>query len=94
MRYRGSVEDRVHQLLSTRLQAISGLFGQPPDTLEDVWMAAAKRDETRALQKISEVPTVHPFQLPYDRISNVDWESCSEVLDKRLQLEMLSGSWQ
>ena len=45
MRYRGSVEDRVHQLLSERLVNIRNMFGQIPDTLEDVWVAAALRDE-------------------------------------------------
>jgi hypothetical protein len=34
MRYRGSVEDRVHQLLSERLGNIRSMFGQIPDTLE------------------------------------------------------------
>src|SRR5438093_13388031 len=41
MRYRGSVEDRVHQLLSDRLRTIRDLFGQLPDTLEDVWVQLA-----------------------------------------------------
>lgn len=36
MRYAGSVEDRVHELLSQRLENISRLFGQLPDRLEDV----------------------------------------------------------
>jgi len=93
MRYRGSVEDRVHQLLSQRLAAISGMFGQLPDTLEDVWVTMAQRGAQEAQQKIDEVPTVHPFQLRYDRISNVDWESCSEVLDAGVQLQMLAGGW-
>jgi len=93
MRYRGSVEDRVHQLLSQRLAAISGMFGQLPDTLEDVWVTMAQKGKNEALQKIDEVPTVHPFQLRYDRISNVDWESCSEVLDSGVQLQMLAGGW-
>lgn len=32
LRYRDSVEDRVHQVLADRLKAIHGLFGQIPDT--------------------------------------------------------------
>jgi Helicase conserved C-terminal domain len=93
MRYRGSVEDRVHQLLSSRLAAISSMFGQLPDTLEDVWIAVAQRDEELAQQKINEVPKVHPFQLRYDRIANVDWKSCSIVLDSQTQLDALMRSW-
>ena len=48
LRYRGSVEDRVHQLLSERLANIHSLFGQIPDTLEDVWMDVALSAEEEA----------------------------------------------
>jgi hypothetical protein len=41
MRYKDSVEDRVHQLLSDRLEGIFRLFGQLPDVLEDVWIDVA-----------------------------------------------------
>ena len=93
MRYRDSVEDRVHQLLSTRLQAITDLFGQLPDTLEDVWVQVALRDEQEALKIIDEVPKSHPFELRYDKIEPIDWESCSIVLDAHAQLEPLLKGW-
>lgn len=35
LRHRGSVEDRVHALLSERLENICDIFGQLPDTLRD-----------------------------------------------------------
>jgi hypothetical protein len=93
MRYRGSVEDRVHQLLSERLANIRNMFGQIPDTLEDVWVAAALRDEEDAKRVIDAVPKRHPFEMKYDRIENVDWESCSRVLDSASQLEALRKGW-
>ena len=93
MRYRGSVEDRVHELLSARLANISGLFGQLPDPLDDVWVNVARNDDAEAQKIIDEVPETHPFELRYDRISNVDWESCSQVLDVRLQLDALKRGW-
>lgn len=93
LRYRGSVEDRVHQLLSSRLRAINDLFGQLPDTLADAWVAMALRDEEKARQLIEAVPTSHPFELRDDRIENVDWESCSRVLDARTQLDTLLVGW-
>ncbi len=93
MRYRGSVEDRVHQLLSERLVNIRNMFGQIPDTLEDVWVAAALRDEEEAKRVINAVPKRHPFEMRYDRIENVDWESCSRVLDSASQLEALRKGW-
>ena len=93
MRYKGSVEDRVHQLLSERLENIRNMFGQIPDTLEDVWVAAALRDEEEAKKIINAVPKRHPFEMRYDRVENVDWESCSRVLDSMSQLELLQKGW-
>jgi hypothetical protein len=93
MRYRDSVEDRVHDLLSDRLRAIRDMFGQLPDTLEDVWVAIALRDDQRAHQIIDAVPPANPFELRYDRIESVDWESCSAVLHSRSQLEPLMQGW-
>jgi len=93
MRYRGSVEDRVHELLSSRLEAIRDLFGQLPDTLEDVWVEVALRDEEKAKQVIDAVPPTHPFEMKYDRVEHVDWESCADVLDSEAQLEVLSRGW-
>jgi superfamily II DNA or RNA helicase len=93
MRYRDSVEDRVHQLLSGRLQGIRDLFGQIPDTLEDVWVLTAMRDEQKALEIIDEIPARHPFEMRYDRVEPVDWESCAEVLDSQVQLDVLMRGW-
>jgi len=93
MRYRGSVEDRVHSLLSGRLQAIRDLFGQLPDTLEDVWVDVALRDEQKARERIEGVPAAHPFALRYERVEPVDWESCDRVLHGRDQLGPLLVGW-
>jgi hypothetical protein len=93
LRYKGSVEDRVHQLLSSRLQAIRTLFGQLPDTLEDAWIAVALRNEEEARRIIDAVPERHPFELRYDRIDQVDWETCATVLDSHAQLAALTKPW-
>lgn len=93
MRYRDSVEDRVHQLLSGRLQAITDLFGQLPDTLEDAWVAIAEHKEEEARKIIDNVVQAHPFRKHYDKIEKVDWESCSVVLDNHAQLERLRTRW-
>lgn len=93
LRYRESVEDRVHELLSGRLEDIYGLFGQLPDTLEDVWISVALNDEAEALRIIDQVPRQHPFAMRWDHIESVDWESCSRVLDSQAQLEVLRRGW-
>lgn len=93
MRYRGSVEDRVHDLLSGRLREIRDMFGQLPDILEDAWVAVALHDEKKAREVIDQAPKANPFELRYDRIEPVDWESCSSVLHSRNQLAPLMESW-
>jgi superfamily II DNA/RNA helicase len=93
LRYRGSVEDRVHLVLAQRLQNIHSIFGQIPDTLEDIWIMVAKDNEAAAYQKINTVPEVHPFEFRWERIEEVDWESCYKVLEDGSQLDELRRSW-
>lgn len=93
MRYSGSVEDRVHELLSDRLKEISDLFGQLPDVLEDVWINTALGDMEAAQQVINQVPQTHPFEVRNSAVEGVDWESCAEVLSAREKREALSKGW-
>ena len=95
-RYKDSVEDRVHDLLSERLKGIHDLFGQLPDTLEDVWVDVALRDEADARRVIDEVPRQHPFLLRNEGepvVSHDDWESAPAVLDPQEQLQALLKGW-
>ncbi len=94
MRYAGSVEDRVHELLSERLESISRLFGQLPDTLEDVWVQVALGQAENAKRTIDAVPQKHPFELRYREVRHVDWESCARVLDDAARREALARGWQ
>lgn len=93
MRYKGSVEDRVHELLSSRLQSIYHLFGQVPDVLEDVWVAVALGEQAEAQKVIAAIPQSHPFELRYTRVEPIDWESCKEVLDAQEKRRILSQGW-
>jgi superfamily II DNA or RNA helicase len=93
LRYRGSVEDRVHLVLAQRLQNIHSIFGQIPDTLEDIWVMIAKHNDESAYQKIDSIPEVHPFEFRWERIEEVDWESCYKVLEDGSQLVELRKSW-
>ena len=93
MRYANSVEDRVRQLLSERLESISRLFGQLPDTLEDVWVKVALGQVEQAKQTIDSVPDKHPFELRYHEVGRVDWESCARVLDDAAKRQSLVRGW-
>jgi len=93
MRYRGSVEDRVHELLSERLEDIYGLFGQLPDVLEDVWVDVALGELEQAQRIIDAVPRKHPFEIRYAQVEPIDWESCTQVLFNEAKLEVLRKGW-
>lgn len=90
MRYRDSVEDRVHQLLSQRLAGIYQLFGQIPDILEDVWIDIALGEIERAKKVIDELPQQHPFEMKYSQIKKMPWEACAQVLDSASRKKHLS----
>ena len=93
MRYANSVEDRVRRLLSERLENISRLFGQLPDTLEDVWVRVALGEIEAAKQTIDAVPEEHPFALRYHEVRRVDWESCARVLADDARRRSLIRGW-
>lgn len=95
MRYKGSVEDKVHTKLSSRLQEIFTMFGQIPEVLEDVWIAIAQNDEQKAIEAINKVPKKNPFIIRYEmEIPNCgDWEKCTEVLDKKEKIDELMKGW-
>jgi hypothetical protein len=94
LRYRGSVEDRVHTLLSSRLEAIHTLFGQIPDTLKDVWVQLAENNEAKARELIERTAeTQNPFDAKYSRVEDADWETCATVLNGFSAGELLRRPW-
>lgn len=93
-RYSGSVEDRVHDLLSDRLQSINMMSGQIPDVLEDVWIEVARNKIDDAKQTINALPPRQPFELKYERpLEKIPWDECSTVLDKVEMQETLRKGW-
>lgn len=95
LKYKDSVEDRVHELLSYRLENLYTLFGQIPDVLEDVWVYVAVNEIEAAKQKIDTLPTSHPFAVKYnEHVRPVNWESCSKVLNTESIHKALLRGWQ
>ena len=93
LRYRGSVEDRVHQLLSSRLEFIFDLFGQIPDVLESLWIDVAQGEIEEARRLIDGIKQTHPFDDRYAKVENLDWESCARVLSASEMQKALSTGW-
>ncbi len=95
LRYRDSVEDRVHDLLSQRLEAIHNLFGQIPDTLEDVWVKTAigeRREAERLIDRATELRR-NPFDAKYAKVEDSDWESCHRVLNPLDLADQMRKGW-
>ena len=93
LRYKDSVEDRVHELLSSRLHDIHSLFGQIPDVLEDVWVNMALGEKEEAKRIIDALPKQHPFEIRYTKVEKVDWESCATVLSAEEKRRILERGW-
>ena len=94
LRYRDSVEDRVHQVLANRLEAIHDLFGQIPDTLEDVWIQIALNEVQSANQLIDQTAVArNPFDIKYSKVEDADWETSALVLDPISVKEQMSIGW-
>ena len=95
MRYKDSVEDKVHKALSNRLNSIYNMFGQIPDTLEDVWIDIANNDIEKAKERIDMIPERNPFTIKYEMkpSKTEDWNACEKVLDKHDKMEQLLKGW-
>ena len=94
LRYRDSVEDKVHKVLAERLQAIHDLFGQIPDTLEDVWVKVALNDEAEIAELIDQTTaTRNPFDKKYSKVEDAAWESCASVLNPVTARELMKQGW-
>lgn len=95
MRYKDSVEDRVHTMLSKRLKNISEIFGQLPDVLEDVWVQVALGKKADAEKIIDAVPLQHPFEIKYEKqaVSGINWEDCRIVLSESEKRKCLLDGW-
>lgn len=94
LRYKDSVEDRVHKLLSERMESIYKMFGQLPDVLKDVWVDVAVGNIEEAKKRINDIPDKHPFEVKYkDQVKHIDWESCSHILNQKDVYEKLLKQW-
>ena len=99
MRYRGSVEDRVHQRLSERFQGIADLFGLIPEVLKDLWVEAALENQTRVDELLGEVKTdarhlLHPFERAALELPDLaGWDRCTQVLNEEEAAGWLRTAW-
>lgn len=95
LRYRDSIEDHVHAVISQRLKSVYDMFGAVPETIDDVWIAAALGNMPEAQAILSRTPTENPFHIRYSRdVQPVVWPRSSRVLSRAARVEALKKGWQ
>lgn len=94
LRYRDSVEDKVHRVLAERLQAIHELFRQIPVTLADVWVKVALNDEAEIAELIDQTTAArNPSEKKYSKVEDAAWETCASVLNPISVRELTETGW-
>lgn len=85
---------RCIKVLAERLRAIHDLFGQIPDTLEDVWVKVALKDEAEIAHLIDQTTAIrNPFDRKYSKVEDAAWESCASVLNPVAGRELMKQGW-
>lgn len=97
MRYECSVEQRVHELLSSRLGNINAIFGQVPDIIKDIWIEEAlqeleERDKNieRIKDKQKNIFNIKERQISPNRI---DWNKVNETIYEEEKIQYMKKSW-
>lgn len=86
LRYKDSIEDKIHAVLSGRIKATYDMIGSLPEIIKDEWMEIVKTVEI--------LNSEHPFDIKYkDHVEKVDWESCKRILDNEQRKEWLMRGW-
>lgn len=95
--YQGTVDEKVYEKLSERMQDRYDILGSLPDVIEDEWIEDISQLEeelksyTRQKKSAADV-----FQLRYGdflKYEDDKWELCEKVLDKDEILKVLGTGW-
>jgi SNF2 family DNA or RNA helicase len=95
--YQGTVDEKVYEKLSERMQDRYDILGSLPDVIEDEWIEDISQLEeelksyTRQKKSAADV-----FQLRYGdflKYEDDKWELCEKVLDKDELLKVLGTGW-
>jgi len=97
LRYDHGVEQRLFQVLTGRIQAITNIFGTVPDFITDKWVSEMLED--RSLEETDIVKLVtdeqkSPFILKetYEYLDE-DWDATAEVLNSREATAAFLEGW-
>ena len=91
-----TVDEKVYDKLSERMQDRYNLFGSLPDTIKDEWIADIETMGEKMDEYIDARKQANGFDLRYTSTmepSEKDWRDCSDVLSRRDFSELMTSGW-
>lgn len=91
-----TVDEKVYDKLSERMQDRYNLFGSLPDTIRDEWIEDIETMGEKMDEYIDAQKTANGFDLRYTTTmepSEKDWRDCSDVLSRRDFTELMTVGW-
>jgi SNF2 family DNA or RNA helicase len=91
-----TVDEKVYDKLSERMQDRYNLFGALPDTIKDEWIEDIESMGEKMDEYIDAQKNANGFDLRYTSTmepSDKDWRDCSNVLSRRDFSELMTSSW-
>ena len=97
LRYNEGVENRLFNVLTGRIQAITDIFGTIPDFITDDWVTAMLENKKQSESDLIQMATGRagdPFTVKetYEYLKE-DWESTAEVLNSKEATETFLHPW-
>ena len=96
--YQNTVDEKVYEVLSARMQNCYDLFGKLPETISDEWIELKKEELAAKIEESAEenLAAKNAFKARYQAhldTSEHRWEKCARVLSRRDIIEKLSEPW-
>lgn len=91
-----TVDEKVYEKLSERMQDRYNLFGSLPDTIRDEWIEDIETMGEKMDEYINAQKQANGFDLRYTETmspSEKDWRDCSNVLSRRDFTELMTSGW-
>ncbi len=91
-----TVDEKVYDKLSERMQDRYNLFGSLPDTIRDEWIEDIETMGEKMDEYINAQKQANGFDLRYTETmspSEKDWRDCSNVLSRRDFTELMMSGW-
>jgi len=91
-----TVDEKVYDKLSERMQDRYNLFGALPDTIKDEWIEDIESMGEKMDEYIDAQKKANGFDLRYTSTmepSDKDWRDCSNVLSRRDFSELMTSGW-